>query len=84
MQNKFLRSLGGIKVNSLKSPIVPTVKLTNDEGVKVNATMYKHLIGNLMYLSATRPNLMYVVYLISRFMISTTKLHLQAAKRVLR
>ncbi|KAH9288873.1 hypothetical protein KI387_032990 [Taxus chinensis] len=37
-----------------------------------------------MYLTATRPNLMYVVSLISRFMASLTELHLQAAKRVLR
>lgn len=37
-----------------------------------------------MYLTATRPYLMYVVCLISIFMASPTELHLQAAKRVLR
>ena len=46
--------------------------------------MYKQLIGSLMYLTATRPNLMHVVSLMSRFMASPTELHLQAAKRVLR
>ena len=46
--------------------------------------MYKQLIGSLMYLTATRPDLMYVVSLMSRFMASPTELHLQAAKRVLR
>jgi len=73
------------KSNSVKNPIVPGVKLMKDEeGVKVNATMYKQLVGSLMYLTATMPDLMYVVCLISRFMGSPTKLHLQAAKRVLR
>jgi len=72
------------KSNSVKNPIVPSVKLMKDEGVKVNATMYKQLVGSLMYLIATMPDLMYVVCLISRFMASPTKLHFQAAKRVLR
>ena len=72
------------KSNSVKNPIVLGVKLMKDEGVKVNATMYKQLVGSLMYLTATMPDLMYVVCLISRFMASPTKLHLQAVKRVLR
>ncbi|KAG6492454.1 hypothetical protein ZIOFF_047417 [Zingiber officinale] len=70
------------KSNSVKNPIIPGVKLTNDEeGSKVNATMYKQLVGSLMYLTVTRPDLMYVVSLISRFMASPTELHLQTAKR---
>ena len=46
--------------------------------------MYKQLVGSLMYMTATRPDLMYVVCLLSRFMSTPTELHLQAAKRVLR
>ncbi|XP_057973375.1 secreted RxLR effector protein 161-like [Malania oleifera] len=73
------------KSNSVKNPIVPGIRLVKDEeGSKVNATMYKHLVGSLMYLTATRSDLMYVVSLISRFMASPTELHLQAVKRVLR
>ena len=73
------------KSNSVKNPIVPGVRLMKDEeGSKVNATMYKQLVGSLMYLTATRPELMYMVSLINRFMASPTELHLQAAKRVLR
>ena len=67
------------------NPIVPGVKLTKDEkGAKINGTMYKQLIGSLMYLTGTRPNLMYVVSLMSSFMTSPTELHLQFSKRVLR
>ena len=41
-------------------------------------------MGSLMYLTTTRPNLMFMVSLISRYMENPTELHLQAAKRVLR
>jgi len=37
-----------------------------------------------MYLTATRPDLMFVISLISRYMEWPIKTHLQAAKRVLR
>lgn len=37
-----------------------------------------------MYSTATRPELMFVVSLISRYMAKPTNLHLMAAKRVLR
>ena len=69
----------------MKNSVVPAVRLMKDEeGVKVNATMYKQLVESFMYLTATRSDLMYVVSLISTFMASPTELHLQVAKRVLR
>jgi hypothetical protein len=56
-----LERFGMEKSNSVKNPIVPDVKLMKDEeGAKVNATVYKQLVGSLMYLTATRPDLMYV------------------------
>jgi len=80
-----LERFGMEKSNSVKNPIVPSVKLMKDqEGAKVNATVYKQLVGSLMYLTTTRLDLMYVVCLISRFMTNPTEIQLQAAKRVLR
>ena len=40
----------------------------DDEGADVNPTLFKRLVGNLMYLTATRPDIMQGVSLISRFM----------------
>ena len=54
------------KSDTVKNPIVPGVRLTKDEGAKINATMYKQLIVSLMYLTTTRLDLMYVVSLMSR------------------
>ena len=40
-------------------PIVPSKKLSkNDEGAAVNSTLYKQLVGSLMYLTETRPDIM--------------------------
>ncbi|XP_074347551.1 secreted RxLR effector protein 161-like [Apium graveolens] len=44
--------------NAVKYPI--GTKLSKDEGgTKVDATLFKHVVGSLMYLTATRPDLMY-------------------------
>lgn len=62
--------------------MIPGFKLTRDEeGVGVNSTFYKQLVGSLMYLTATRPNLMFVVSLISRYMERSMKTHLKAVIR---
>lgn len=53
-------------------------------GEHVDYTLYQQLVGSLMYLTSTRPDLMFVVSLLSRYMSHPTALHLQAAKRVLR
>jgi len=73
------------KSNLSKNAIAPGHKLIKDEnGVKVDATKYKQIVGCLIYLAATRPDLMYVLSLISRFMKCPTELHMQAVKRVLK
>lgn len=68
------------KSNPVHNPIVPGFKLSKDEDeVKVCSTFYKQIIGSLMYLTATRPDMMFVVSLLSRYMGNPTELHLQAA-----
>jgi hypothetical protein len=71
--------------NPVHNPIVPGCTLSKDEDrVKVDSTFYKQVVGSLMYLTATRPDMMFAVSLISRYMANPTELHLQAAKRILR
>jgi len=69
----------------VNSPIVQGSKLSKDAGgVAVDESFYKQIVGSLMYLTSTRPDLVYSVSLISRYMARPTELHLQAAKRILR
>ena len=61
------------------------LKLSKEDCNKnVDPTLYKSIVGNLMYLTATRPDIMPVVSLISRFMERPKEAHWQAAKRILR
>jgi hypothetical protein len=46
--------------------------------------MFKRLVGSLMYMTTTRPDIMYSVSLISRFMESPQNSHWQVGKRILR
>jgi hypothetical protein len=72
-------------INSVHNLIVQGCKLSEDEnGVHVDETLFNQMVGCLMYLTATRPYLMFAVSLISRYMAKPTELHLMAAKRVLR
>jgi len=53
----------------------------DEEGEKVNSTLFKQIIGSLMYLTTTRPDIKYAVSLISIFMENPTTMHLLAAKK---
>ena len=54
-----------------------------DCNISVNPTLYKSMVRSLMYLTATWPDMMHVVSLISRFMETPKDSHLQVGKRIL-
>lgn len=81
---EILRRYGMEGCNSVKNPVVPGHKLTRaGSGEAVDPTTFKQLVGSLRYLTVTRPDLIYSVNLISRYMEAPTEQHMLAAKRVL-
>jgi hypothetical protein len=76
------------KMNKCKptdTPIATGTKLSKqDEGTTIDYTLYKRLVGSLMYLTTTRPYIMYAVSLISRFMENPKISHWKVGKRILR
>jgi hypothetical protein len=73
---EILERFGLENANSVRNPMVPGMKLMkNEDGEQVDMTRYKQMVGSLMYLSVTRPDIMFVVGLISRYIEKPTNLH---------
>eukprot|EP00253_Pinus_taeda_P029516 PITA_29516 len=67
------------------TPLQQNLKLSSDDGTKqVDATLYRQLVGSLIYLTTTRPDLAYSVSVMSQFMSRPLDSHWNAAKCVLR
>lgn len=66
---EVLKRFDMLESNPVNSPMVPGFKLNkNGNGVTVDDTHHKQLVGSLMYLIATRPDMMFATCLISRYM----------------
>ena len=48
----------------------------------MNEKLYRSLIGSLLYLTASRPDILFVVCICARFQSSPTENHLKAVKRI--
>ena len=82
---EVLKRFGMFERKSVNRPIVPGFKMSRDNhGVTVDETYFKQMVGNLMYLTVTRLDIMFSISLINRYMAKPTELHLQAVKRILR
>ncbi|GAU38467.1 hypothetical protein TSUD_151900 [Trifolium subterraneum] len=82
---EILKKFGMENCNKVSSPIVPGCKLVkNENGKASDAKVYKQMVGSLMYLLATRPDLAFSVCLVARFMERPTELHVAAIKRIMR
>jgi hypothetical protein len=71
--------------NPVETPIPIGTKLSKkDEGPIVDPTLYKILVGSLLYFTATRPDIMYAASLVSRYMESPKDSHWKMVKWILR
>ncbi|XP_059428497.1 uncharacterized mitochondrial protein AtMg00810-like [Corylus avellana] len=82
---KILRKFRMVGCKPMATPLGLNEKLKKEDGgKKVDATLYRSLVGNLLYLTATRLDVMFAASLLSRFTHSPSHFHLAVAKRVLR
>ena len=72
-------------VREIGTSISPITKLDKDEkGKDVNQKLYKGMIGSLLYLIASRPDVMFCVCLCVRFQACPKESHLITLKRIFR
>jgi hypothetical protein len=81
----MLRKFQMQDVKPMSTPIGSTATLDADEdGEPVDQREYRSMIGSLLYLTATRPDIQFSVCLCARFQASPRTSHLQAVKRIFR
>ncbi|GJT64147.1 hypothetical protein Tco_1015627 [Tanacetum coccineum] len=78
-----LKKYGMEYSDPVDTPMVEKSKLDEDtQGKAVDPTHYRGMIGTLMYLTASRPDLTFVVCMCSRYQAKPTEKHLHAVKRI--
>ncbi|GJW58043.1 retrovirus-related pol polyprotein from transposon TNT 1-94 [Tanacetum coccineum] len=83
--SEIVKKYGLHSTDSVDTPMIENKKLDEDlQGKPVDATLYRGMIGSLMYLTSSRPDLNYVVCLCARYQAKPTEKHLQAVKRIFR
>ncbi|GJR00338.1 retrovirus-related pol polyprotein from transposon TNT 1-94 [Tanacetum coccineum] len=88
-QSKYIKEMlmkfGLEDSKPIKIPMSSKTKLTRDEDRKsVDDTKYRGMIGSLLYLTASRQNIMFSVCLCARFQEVPKTSHLEAVKRMFR
>ncbi|KAJ9538963.1 hypothetical protein OSB04_031696 [Centaurea solstitialis] len=88
-QSKYVKDIlnkfGFTDVKPASTPMETHKHLTVDtEGKEVDVHHYRSMIGSLMYLTTSRPNIMFAVCVCARFQVQPKDSHLQAVKRIFR
>ncbi|GJY50437.1 retrovirus-related pol polyprotein from transposon TNT 1-94 [Tanacetum coccineum] len=78
-----LKKYGMESSDPVDTPMVEKSKLDEDtQGKAVDPTHYRGIIGTLMYLTASRPDLTFAVCMCARYQVKPTEKHLHAIKRI--
>ncbi|GKE86521.1 uncharacterized mitochondrial protein-like protein [Tanacetum coccineum] len=81
----ILKKFGFTEVKNASTPMETNKPLVKDEdGEDVDVHLYRSMIGSLMYLTYSRPDIMFVVCACARYQVNPKVSHLQAVKRIFR
>ncbi|GJW11191.1 putative reverse transcriptase, RNA-dependent DNA polymerase, partial [Tanacetum coccineum] len=83
--DEILKKFGFSTVKTASTPMETSKPLMKDENAEdVNVHLYRSMIGSLMYLTSSRPDIMFVVCACARFQVTPKVSHLHAVKRIFR
>jgi hypothetical protein len=81
----MLKDSGLLGAKPASTPLDTSIKLHSAAGVPYNdVSSYRRLVGRLLYLNTTRPDIAFATQQLSQFMHAPTTVHYNAACRVLR
>ena len=88
-QSKYCKELikrfGMDSAKHMSTPMSTNCYLDKDEsGQSIDIKQYRGMIGSLLYLSASRPDIMFSVCMCARFQSNPKQSHLSAVKRIMR
>ncbi|GJX17278.1 retrovirus-related pol polyprotein from transposon TNT 1-94, partial [Tanacetum coccineum] len=80
-----LKKYGMESCDPVDTPMVEKSKMDEDiQGKAVDPTHYRGMVGTLMYLTSSRPDLVYIVCMCARYQARPTEKHQHAVKRIFR
>ncbi|XP_050935219.1 uncharacterized mitochondrial protein AtMg00810-like [Cucumis melo] len=81
----MVKKFGLEQARNKRTPVTTHVKLTRDTGgAEVDHKLYKSIIGSLLYLTASRPDIAYAVRICARYQADPLISHLEVVKRILK
>ncbi|GJX84726.1 uncharacterized mitochondrial protein-like protein [Tanacetum coccineum] len=82
--DEILKKFGFTKVKTASTPMETQKPLLEDEDdEEVDVHMHRSMIGSLMYLTSSRPNIMFAVCACARYQVNPKVPHLHAVKRLI-
>ncbi|GJT31803.1 uncharacterized mitochondrial protein-like protein [Tanacetum coccineum] len=82
---EILKKFRFTEVKTASTPMETQKPLLKDEdGEEVDVNMYRSMIGSLMYLTSSIPDIMFVVYACARYQVNLKVSHLHVIKRIFR
>jgi hypothetical protein len=82
---EILKRLNMLECKSMNTPMEMKMKLLVDmSSESIDAMLYRQIIGSLMYLMNTRPNIYFSMNTLSHFLVEPKHVHLVTAKHVMR
>ncbi|CAM8877550.1 unnamed protein product [Rhodiola kirilowii] len=82
---EILKKFGMESAKTCATPMSPNDTLTKDESSpRVDPTLYRGMIGSLLYLTASRSDILFRVCLCARFQVDPRETHVKAVNRLLR
>ncbi|GJU26470.1 putative ribonuclease H-like domain-containing protein [Tanacetum coccineum] len=83
--DEILKKFGFSTVKTASTPMETSKSLMKDENAKdVDVYLYRSMIGSLMYLTSSRPDIMFVVCACARFQVTPKVSHFHVVKRIFR